>query len=196
MLLATCAHHASVLIDVPRAGDGPPGQCTGGDGGLNIHGYFPASTGDLLPVTDIRPAMQGAAGAGIFELARDGMAVGHDASLSLSYEQLAAAGMQHRGLTERLCRAGQEVVRRHMPARCSDIRSPIQAGQPPYNAFYSNAVRVRGDLLERRPRRGRTREEERRPGSFAVCCSQALGKLSSPLQAVLFGVEAPREASI
>ena len=53
--------------------------------------------------------MQGAAGAGIFELARDGMAVGHDASLSLSYEQLAAAGMQHRGLTERLCRAGQQV---------------------------------------------------------------------------------------
>ena len=156
MLLAACAHHASVLIDVPRAGDGPPGQCTGGDGGLNIHGYFPASTGDLLPVTDIRPAMQGAAstGAGIFELARDGMAVGHDASLSLSYEQLAAAGMQHRGLTERLCRAGQEVVRRHMPARCSDILSPIQAGQPPYNAFYSNAVRVRGDLLERRPARG------------------------------------------
>ena len=114
MLLAACAHHASVLIDVPRAGDGPPGQCTGGDGELNIHGYFPASTGDLLPVTDIRPAMQGAAGAGIFELARDGMAVGHDASLSLSYEQLAAAGMQHRGLTERLCRAGQEVVRRHV----------------------------------------------------------------------------------
>ena len=154
MLLAACAHHASVLIDVPRAGDGPPGQCTGGDGGLNVHGYFPASTGNLLPVTDIRPAMQEAAGAGVFELARDGMAVGHDASLSLSYEQLAAAGMRHRGLTERLCRAGQQVVRRHMPARCSDILNPMQAGQPPYNAFYSNAVRFRGGLLERRPARG------------------------------------------
>ena len=63
-MLALASGHATVgtavLIDVPRANDGPPGRCAGGDGSLNLHGYFP-TRGTRLPVTDIRPAIEAAA---------------------------------------------------------------------------------------------------------------------------------------